>query len=329
MYGIPTETPRADQGSNDFVPDLIGSRNFEVPLGDMNDPDNEQVSSDTLKVSERKRCVSAENFHSKNHNYRKRKPYESKVRDKLLEPERIRKLFRRNLVLAMSSTEMEKIKCCQQNCFSRTDCVFLSSESSRVFLWGNEDRRRYLQKLLETSSMIFRFSGKKVCYKLLESSFKFSRNLQSSVKKSYTNGTSFRSIQTSKHLASPSRDGVICFLERFAESTADRIPDTNERHLPLFQKKLSMKCSVNSTLFCMVQRKPTSLTYFYSTGKKYCRDIKVRRIQRFTKCTECEYIRSALERPGTYVTRTDSLLDRRRLHIEMVAKRKKIIPEEM
>ena len=254
MYGIPTETPRADQGSNDFVPDLIGSRNFEVPLSDMDDPDNEQVSSDALKVSERNKFVSAENFHSKNHYNRKRKPYDSKVRGKLLKPESRRKIFRRNLVLSLSSTEMKKMKCCQQNCFSRTDCVFLSSETSRVLLWGNEDRRRYLQNLLEPSSMIFRFAGRKVCYKFLESSFKFSRHLQSSVKKSYSNGRSFCSIQTSKHLASPSRDAVICFLERFAESTADRMPDTNERHLPLFQKKLSMKCSVNSTLFCMVHK---------------------------------------------------------------------------
>jgi len=49
----------------------------------------------------------------------------------------------------------------------------------------------------------------------------------------------------------------------------------------------------------------------------------VRRVQRCTKCTECEYIRDALAKCGTDDSRTAPLRSRRRTHLEMVSKERR------
>ena len=250
------------------------------------------------------------------------KKYDS-TRNEKQKTESRRSQGRRSLVRNLSQAVIKKKQCCMKNCFSRTDHIFLQSEASRVLLWGRENRRKYLLSLLDPRSKSFLFSGMKVCYRFLESSFMFSRQLQSSVKKSAENGTNIFSTAVSKEPESPQRDAVVCFLDRFADSTADRIPDTNERHLPLFQKKAVYEMFCKQYYVLYGDRGKPSLPYFYSTWKKYCSDIKVRRIQRFTKCTECEYIRDSLEKMGTDLSRTFPLLERRRLHIEMVAKERR------
>lgn len=253
----------------------------------------------------------------------KRKSYRSSTRTKSHKCESERRKSRRSHIMSLSNLDMKKKICCKRKCFMKTDHVFLRSEASRVLQSTRDERKRYLRNLLEPRSMVFHFSGLKVCYRFLESAFMFSRHLQSSVKKSEEIGIRFFSNTKAKDPESPHRDAVICFLDRFAESTADCMPDSNERHLPLFQKKAVYEvfCKQYSVLYGDCD--PPSLPYFYSTWKKHCRDIKVRRIQRFTKCTECEYIRDALGRLGTDIIRTAPLLHRRRLHIEMVAKERR------
>lgn len=235
-----------------------------------------------------------------------------------------RMIEKRKHVTSLSNLDIRKQFCCKKRrCFRSTDPTFLRSEVSRVLLWGRIDRRRYLEKLFDPSSKVYLFCGRKVCYKFLESSFMFSRHMQRSVKISWANGRSVCFSSAQKDPESPQRDSVICFLDRFADSTAERMPDTNERHLPLFQKKSVYEVFREQYTVLHGYHNIPSLAYFYTTWKKYCGDIKVRRIQRFTKCTDCEYIRDALAKYGTDKKSTAPLLERRRLHIEMVSRERR------
>ena len=230
---------------------------------------------------------------------------------------------RKKFINSLSAMDIRKKTCCEKRCFWKTDIVFLRHEAGRVLLWNREERRKYLLSMLQANKKVYYFSGRPVCYRFLEYSFKFSRHLQSSVKKSAEEGTSVLFKGARRDAASPQRDAIICFLDRLASSTADDMPDRAEKHLPLFQKRpvYEMFCDQYDVLY-PGKAFPT-LSYFYTTWKKYCSHIKVRRIHRFMKCSECEYLRDHLERIGTDSSRTAPLLERRKLHIEMVSRERR------
>lgn len=215
--------------------------------------------------------------------------------------------------------DFSKEKCCaRMSCFKEVDQRYLKAQCSRVLPISQQARRIYLATLLDTSTGCFKFNGNTVCYAFLEKSFGFSRDMQGSVK-----GTpSGRKVKTANgNLPRESdprkRDAVICFLERLAESTADQMPDKTEQHLPYYQKGKVYE------LFVVEYRKlynayPPSESYFYLTWSKHVPNIKVRKVHRFTVCTECETIRDGLAKAGTDESITAELRSRKLIHVRMV-----------
>ena len=99
--------------------------------------------------------------------------------------------------------------------------------------------------------------------------------------------------------------------------------DNNERHLPLFQKKAVYEMFRSQHKILYPSQNVPSLSYFYSTWKTFCSHVKVRRVQRFTKCTECEYIRDSMAKFGSDPSKAEPLVSRRKTHIEMVARERR------
>ena len=252
-----------------------------------------------------------------------RKNYESVTRSSSVRRKSSMLERRVKFSLSLPKTDIRRIPCCNKGCFRKTDHVFLRNEAERVLLYNRDDRRRYLHALLEPNSNRFYFSGKPVCCEFLEFSFKFSRHLQTSVKKACQNGSLPFMASPKRISGSPHRDAVICFLERLSASTADMMPDSGEKHLPLFEKKAVYEMFCDQFTLLYSNRNPPTLSYFYNTWNTFCANIKVRRVQRFTKCSECEYIRDKLEAIGTDIQRTAPLLERRQRHIEMVARERR------
>lgn len=255
---------------------------------------------------------------------KRKRRYESQYRMKRKGEESALTKKRKKAVQDLDKPDLDKTFCCKtRRCFSQADIVFLRSEASRVLLLSKPLRRSYLEGLHEKNSNLFFFSGKPVCYRFLECAFGFSRDLQGTVK---GNKGSCRPISikgVAKDSSASQRDSVICFMERLVDSTADMMPDTNEKHLPYFQK------SAVYDLFCAEFAKlekdktPPTQSYFLITWGKYCSNVKIRKVQRFTKCTECEYERDALAKAGTDISVTEPIRERRRNHLEMVAKERR------
>lgn len=222
---------------------------------------------------------------------------------------------RRKAAEELDGVTLKSLICCMgRRCFQSCDDVFLKAESKRVFLLGNNERKQFLQGLFEPSSRTFMFCGKTVCYTFLEIAFGFSRDLQSRVKGTPANQVRAESVKVSR---AAQRDSIICFLERLAESTADFMPDSAERHLPYFQKSAVYDLFVKEFRQLHKGSVPTS-SYFYSAWTENCPSIKVRKVHRFAKCTECETLRDELGKAGTNQKMAKGLLARRAVHTEMV-----------
>jgi len=251
---------------------------------------------------------------------RKKKVYESSIRQRRRSGESNLVKKRKAAVEELCDVELAKRKCCTKKCcFANTDVVFLRNEAQKVLVMSKSQRRTYLEGLLETNSNLFFFSGKPVCYSFLEGSFGFSRDMQGNVKKIGVNQNPITSNSLDRDRTAQGRDSVICFLEKLAESTADVMPDKDEQHLPYFQK------SIVYDIFCEEYKKlhgdksPPTRSYFLHTWATQCGSIKVRKVHRFTKCTECESVREALAKAGTDQYMAAGLRERRRFHLDMVA----------
>ena len=175
----------------------------------------------------------------------------------------------------------------------------------------------------------FYFDGSIVCGTFLNKAFRFSRDVQRSVRVITTSSNSDSSISEGKlHSSSsnfvasaPCKEAIMSFLIRVADASGDKMPNCNERHLP-FQKKDEM---YNTFLekFSRSNKNPgikaPSKNYFYHVWKHNCKDVKVRKSTRFSKCDICEQIRSEMHILVTSFQSTADLLLRKRAHYDFIA----------
>ena len=124
---------------------------------------------------------------------------------------------------------------------------------------------------------------------------------------------------TSLNRRSDGKDSIVCFLERLATSTADKMPDTGEQHIPFFKKDDVYDLFVQEYAKLHISS-PPSKSYFSSIWKSHCNKIKVRKASRFTKCSTCEELPQAIQLAATEGTNTEQLMRERRKHYEMVSR---------
>ena len=152
--------------------------------------------------------------------------------------------------------EIDDTFCCKKlQCFKQSNQGYLSGRIKDYLSMSSESRKTVLRSML-SSQNFFSFDGKRVCSTFLHKAFKFTRAMQHAVKQSTQTSipredSSYEQISSRMEGSdsasncdqfddkmSPSRDSIVSFLEGLAESTADRMPDRSECHLPFFRKHL-------------------------------------------------------------------------------------------
>ena len=214
--------------------------------------------------------------------------------------------------------------CCQRmRCFQNFDITFFRTQRKRLLLAPQQLRKQTLLTMLQSDGKFY-FNLNRVCTHFLSKGFGFSKDLQRSVK-----GTpKAPSPPTAKRIpkmncSANQRERILSFLQTLADDTADNMPNSYEQHLPFHQKKHVYEVFLE-TLEAFndgcIPNRPPSFSYFLTTWKEYLGSVKVRAIQRFTKCTECEMIRSELTTSVGNTRRTEELMLLRRNHIKFVTK---------
>ena len=235
--------------------------------------------------------------------------------------------------------------CCKKYCLKKVNEAFLKD---RIIYFRSLPRHKRLHALtsMNSSSGDFIFDGIKVCSKFLTKAFRFSPDVQSKVKRlpdsvtsqfsddihqACSTSSSYRmSVEAeTSNLANPvvddpistplQKDTIINFLDRISDDVAEVMPDSSEVHLPLFRKEDVHSLFVRdfSKLYPTLQ--PPSLSYFYVIWQEYRFNVKVRKRSRFTKCTKCEQLRSAMEAALIKNQPTDDIRSEQMNHLEFVA----------
>ncbi len=238
---------------------------------------------------------------------------------------RMRKRWR-STIDGEESVQFDEKECCKKlECFKNVDKQFLL-DKRKIFLNQTCTTRRKTLLAMLSSNGHFYFNGERVCSTFLRDAFNFSRDLQSSVKNdgsisvrdSSSVRHSSRSAGTSQWKSSHHKDSVICYLERLAERTSDRMPDTGEYHLPFFRKRDVYTEFSREFAILNGGKSPPSIPYFFKVWRHECSKIKVRRITRFSKCEECENLRAKLTEAVKNSLPVDDIKRRRRLHLEFI-----------
>lgn len=307
----------------------------DIFQGETNDPTYQNISTDEtsqVNSSMRPRKLPNESHERAKRKYvfKHRKPNprgQSKLRegwDKRVE--------------TMSAEDLSSIFCCKKlNCFQKANKRFLV-EKIKLFLTMSAINRRQTLSSMYGSSGKFYFDGNPVCTTFLLKAFHFSRDLQSSVRSiasSYLTlpsnephvqqGVQQANVVTNPGSASifaaPGKEAIITFMNRLSEDTGDRMPDSDEMHLPFHQKEevyIQFKEDFVRSRSDLGVEPPTK-SYFFKVWKAHCRHIKIRKNNRFAKCEICERLKDEMRRAVTTFNSTSSLLAQKRAHYKMVS----------
>ena len=342
--------PLYTQSERDHMNLPIAQASDSLPInGRMEDSDN-----DVDFVPRRRLFQSSSSSSVSTSTITRRRRYVSKTR-----VVRSREKSKRHLqwmnMLTLSDNDIRLKKCCSSlHCFRTVDLRRLRQSMTSVFSSSRATRRTILSQML-TSSGNFFFDGRRVCSVFLVEAFKFSTDLQSSVRSSFaypgdTGGSiELRSVgqhtdgspcsEPTSHVYSDSvrpincntgslpyvereqsmkRDAIITFLNRTATSLANLMPDNVQRHLPYVNKITVFRRFIHEFKILYPTTVPPSENYFYAIWKKHCSDIKVRKATRFTKCATCERIRKALLDAIARNLPTDDILQEQAAHHEFI-----------
>lgn len=124
---------------------------------------------------------------------------------------------------------------------------------------------------LEPNSEMFFFNTNPVCYSFLEQTFGFSRDLQSSVKGTTCAQNAICADNNGKDGNGEQLEIITSFLESLAASTADSMPDSEERHLPYIQESAVFGLFVVEFRKLSASWTVPSQGYFYTTWAELCR----------------------------------------------------------
>lgn len=232
--------------------------------------------------------------------------------------------------------EILDVVCCKEMCFKQINLRFLRQKMKMYLQLSYQDRRRVL--LLMVSSVgEFSFDNISVCSKFLEIAFHFSPQLQADVRRSQTplsdhyTPNVLQSLSTgvpklaekSTNQQPLSLDSIILFLDRISRSTAESMPDRNQFHLPFFRTMDVYEIFTKEFSRLYFDETCPSYSYFMRIWRQKCSHIQVRKTSRFTKCTTCEHLRSAMVNAVRAGQPTDELLIQKRVHNEFVTRERR------
>jgi len=252
------------------------------------------------------------------------------------------------MMLVLTDDEIRDKKCCSSlKCFQVVNLSKLRHSMTIIFSSSRKTRKEMIVQMY-TSSGHFFFDGRKVCSTFLIQAFRFSGELQSSIRSSFRSlpepavedGVPREGSNPSNALAvddedfgvhgserdlietdrSVKRDAIITFLNRTSSATANYMPDNNERYLPFVSKIAVYEQFRDEFKILYSSIDCPSANYFYSIWKKYCFEIKVRRSTRFSKCATCERIRTALIEASAKKLNTEAILEEHARHIDFISK---------
>jgi len=234
----------------------------------------------------------------RDHSHRKRNYRFLKRPRRCPSPERALKK-RRAAIAAID--DMSGVLCCARyRCFAVADPIFLNAQKRRIMEMSRMERKDSLKKMLSRNRFVF--DSNIVCTEFLVKAFGFSRKLQSAVKE-------LPSASSSSAIVNPPRMGmqmthklyVLTFLQHMSTFNADKMPDSDEVHLP-YVRKLDLYMAFRDQFKDDGSHghriRPTSYSYFIRIWREYLPHIKVRKVRRFSKCGDCEDYRSQLEKAG-------------------------------
>lgn len=224
------------------------------------------------------------------------------------------------------SIKLKELQCCRMlKCFEVANVGYLH-EKIKEYRKMNVGQRKDVLNVMLSSDGSFYFDGRAVCSTFLLKSFRFTRMMQSNIRKFRTTNDDMvtesaprqGSSSSFPERCSPQRDAIVSYLERLAEDTGDRMPDRNEYHLPFFKKQdVYDAFEKDFELLHRGKQKP-SPDYFFRTWKEHCHSIKVRKNSRFSKCDTCETLRASLRNAVLNRVSTMDLKERKSAHLRMV-----------
>lgn len=116
---------------------------------------------------------------------------------------------------------------------------------------------------------------------------------------------------------------VIIFLQRLVSSTAERMPDTGEAHLPFIENNQVYEVFKREFAILNKDEKVPTFSYFTAIWKSQCSWVKVRKWSRFNKCSTCEQITASLRNAVTKGLPTDDIMRGKALHIDFVSRERR------
>jgi len=236
---------------------------------------------------------------------------------------------RAELSLSSSNLQHRAWKCCKSlQCFRNVNSGFFKAQRSRVLKMLPSERKSVLSTMLRRqaiqgkSKLQFYFDGSPVCATFLRRGFGFSNDIQCAVKETPMAKGSRALVRLPKlGAAMESRDFIRIYLSNLAASTANQMPDSNEAHLPYFQKAQVYRLFISDwderdeygNLLL-----PPTFSYFTRIWKESCSHLKCTKVHRFSKCDVCEKLRFELGEAGMDRRRTDQLRDLKDKHNNFV-----------
>lgn len=237
---------------------------------------------------------------------------------------------------SMSQAKLRRMVCCKKfQCFKNVPYDYFIQRCRHIISSSPSVRRNILNSMIDAEKN-FVFNGKQVCVRFMKQSFHFSTEFLARDRKNHhlnelteeqistnecittmTSSTSSRSGSESIYRSSPHKDAILSFLLRLGEDCSEKMPDTNELHLPFFQKK-EVYCLFLSEYKKLYSDPAPTSHYFMFIWKHNCQHIKVRKVSRFTICDICEEIRSGMKEALVKGFKVDRLLARRSAHLKIV-----------
>lgn len=146
--------------------------------------------------------------------------------------------------------EVKATKCCtRRKCFKNVNVSFLRAKMASMLTMSAENRRKNLGSMLGSSGS-YHFDGAVVCSSFLIQAFRFSRDLQCSVRVKMELGEAETNSQESdedevvrRDVESKGKDAVITFLERLAENTGEKCRIAENSTCPSSERAM---CTNNS-----------------------------------------------------------------------------------
>ena len=225
------------------------------------------------------------------------------------------------------SLSRETFCCKSRRCFQNTDIDYLHAQAIRILNMSNDERRRVLNGFLDRNEFVF--NRQPVCTNFLNTSFLFSRDLLCAVKGTpKAKGPPGVVKKPRARRAAAKMDYINKNIDTIARINGDLMPDSSskaqstETHLPFFRKRDVYNDFVSG--FEEYRRNgsclsPPAANYFYREWHQNKKNIKVRKVHRFAKCTDCEYYDSELRRCEGNEVRAAPIIFSRSKHLKQMA----------